>query len=43
MYIKLENKYMKTFQIQIGYYELDVALYIKLGTKYRLKNEKQRL
>ena len=43
LYIKLENKYMKTFQIQIGYYELDVALYIKLGTKYRLKNEKQRL
>ena len=43
MYIKLENKYMKTFQIQIGYYELDVALYIKLETKYRVKNEKQRL
>ena len=43
MYIKLENKYMKTFQIQIGYYELDVALYIKLETKYRLKYGKQTL
>ena len=43
MNIKLENKYMETFQIEIGCYELYVALYVNLETKYRLKNEKQRL
>ena len=43
MHIKLENKYIERFQIKIGCYELDVALYVNLETKYRLKNEKQRL
>ena len=34
---------METFQIKIGYYELDVVLYVKMETKYRVRNEKQRL
>ena len=34
---------METFQIKIGYYELDVALYVKMETKYKVRNEKQRL
>ena len=42
-YFILESGYMKTFQIEIGCYELDVALYVNFETKYRSKNEKQRL
>ena len=44
MHIKLENKYMKKFQIKIGYYcKLHVLLFIKMETKYRVRNGIERL